>query len=174
VVGGLFGFERTAADRPLSWSPCLPAQWEAASLRLGETTMSAEGRAGGRRYELRLPAPQPVECRLPLFGHRIDRIVDAQGKPMPHEVDGPFVTLQLPASSRHTIVVHSTAVGPSEPVPAASEEPVRKPSATIGGRREAFHLGPWLNADQLKTVNHGAPCVLDFRLDGSSRDLIMA
>jgi len=169
VVGGLFGFERTAPGRTLSWSPCFPARWERARLRLGDIVMSAEGRAGHRRYELRLPAPQPVCCKLPLFGHRIDSVVDARGNPIPYESDGIFLTLHLPAGTQHTINIRSTAVAEPEPAAAAPEEPAYEPPAIVPGRRRPVDLTRWFNADQLESVNHGAPCKFDFSNDIDDR-----
>ena len=75
------------------------------------------------------------------------------------------MTLQLPEETRHTVVIRSTPLAASEPAPAAPDEPACEPPALVPGRREAIDLTAWFNAEQLKTVNHGAPCMFDFSGD---------
>jgi hypothetical protein len=175
VVGGLFGFERTEPDRLLAWRPTIPGQWESAQLRLDGVKISIEGRAGHRRYELELPAAQAVECRLPLFGRRVENIVDVDGQPIPHEEEDGFARLNLPASEHHVVNVRSSAADESESD--SLEEQSAGPAfditgsrtaarpAELPGKREPVDLTPWLNAERLTSINHGAPCVFDFSDD---------
>lgn len=168
VVGGLFGFERTAPNQTLSWNPCLPAEWDAATLRLGDITMSMTGQAGDRNYKLTLPEAQAVQLRLPLFGHRVDALVNGQGKALNHESDGIFAALHLPAAKHHEITIRSTATAvPDQPDHSDPSEQLDESDGplTIEGVRHALGLSDLFNAEALPSVNHGVPCTFDFSRD---------
>ncbi len=168
VVGGLFGFERTAAGQPLAWNPCLPAEWETASLRLGSISMAMTGRAGERSYKLTLPEPQAVRLRLPLFGHHVDALVNDQGRALACESDGLFATVQLPVAKHHAITIRSTATAVPEQVDQADpSESLDVPDGplTIEGPRHTLDLTNLFNAEALPPVNQGVPCSFDFSRD---------
>lgn len=111
VVSGLFGFERTVGNKSLFWHPSIPANWESASLRLGETNISIKGKVGNRTYEIELESTQPLTCRLPLYGHQVKKVGDAEGQEVTYELEthpgGGFLIIELGSAKRHKITVFS-------------------------------------------------------------------
>lgn len=114
VVSGLFGLVRVTPTRPLLWRPSIPGNWDSASLRLGDISMSITGRHGDRRYSLTLEKPQSLHAYVPLWGDRVERVLNATGHPAPFQViahpGGGFLQIRFEPATRHEFQVTTKAV----------------------------------------------------------------
>lgn len=118
VISGLFGIERSALEHPLTWCPSIPAHWEGARLRVADVEMICEGSQCRRTYTMRLTgSPQAVSLRLPLYGHEVHSISDADGNDLAYEYmphpGGGFAVLELPPGNEHSVRLVTESAQPA-------------------------------------------------------------
>ena len=161
VIAGLFGFERSAADRSLAWHPCLPASWEQAQLTIDNVTIRASGTAKDRLYELAVPRPQALECRLPLFGRRLVSLTDDAGHPLPADCASRFAQVRLPSATAHQIRVRLAGMPRSDlaqpTAPSTTPLPPPKPPVWRPGTRIPVPLDDWFNCAEFPSPNLATP-----------------
>ncbi len=160
VVTGLFGFIRTTAPAAQSWQPAIPESWPRAYLRLGGTELEITGQAAARTYRIRPDSPQAANLRLPLFGRRAVRSVDAAGEELAFITEahpaGGFIHVELAASTEHvvTLTLSSPATLSETFAPSPKSKIAPLPvAATARYRTVAMDLSPYFNGDRIRPVN---------------------
>ena len=110
VVSGLFGVERTSADKPLIWHPSIPSEWPGASLKVSGISVSVEGTIENRAYNVALGTAKPLAFSLPLSGYKVQNVTDVNGNKIEYkvsyEVGGGNLEMTLPAAIEHKFKVY--------------------------------------------------------------------
>jgi hypothetical protein len=157
IIRGLFGLSPGSgqnATMALRWSPAVPANWTATSLRLPSgISMQISGQASNRTYSLTVPASLQVLIRVPTYRSQVSSVVDSiTGLPLPYRID------THPGGSRVEIV---TTVAQSLHVRVllrhAGAKDLNKPK--VSSIRDAVKASPTTHADTYAMAS-GAHIVL--------------